>query len=146
MSPTTLGYQATPSQDGLAGSGTRVIVRVTGAPGAVQLMVPTLVNTSGGSGGVLRLITSDLSGAGAFATMGAASTQVAMTVDPSGVSYATYEVLKADPAALETVTIPVTPVYPAGGNWIIGNVTAGLARFDATPGASLIANVPRFAA
>jgi uncharacterized protein (TIGR03437 family) len=142
----TLLNQGNLSLAGLAGSGTRVLIRVSGAPPGVQLQIPTVVNLTGAGGGLLRLISTDLTGAGAFTPLGTASTQTNMTVDPSGVAYATYEVLSPNPAVLESAIIQITPVYPAGSsvNWLSGTVTVGLAPLDGTAGASLTANVPRF--
>ncbi len=137
------------SQAGLADSGTRLFIQVSGVPPGVQLMVPGAVHSSTANIpniGILRLIATDARGAGAFAPNGAALSVTPMSLDASGNAYATYEVLSTDPLQMETVSIPVLPVYPPNSSiaWLATQVTAGQAPLDPTSGPNASAPVPRF--
>ncbi len=139
------------SRAGLADSGTRLIVKVAGVPAGVQLVVPAAVHsgtTSNPSIGVLRLITADTNGVGPFAPNGIAFSLTPMSVDAAGNAYAVYEVLSTDPLSFESVTIPVTPVYPPNSSliWLSAQVSAGFAPLDSAGGPNLTSPVPRFSA
>ena len=136
---------------GLADSGTRLIVKVAGVPAGVQLLVPGAVHsstTTNPSLGVLRLITADGNGVGPFAPIGTAAGIAPMSIDSSGNPYAVYEVLSTDPQSFESVTIPVTPVYPPNSSliWLSAQVSAGQAPLDFSAGPSTTSPVPRFSA
>ena len=139
------------SRAGLADSGTRLIVKVAGVPAGVQLVVPGAVHsatTSNPSLGVLRLITADTNGVGPFAPNGTAFSVTPMSVDAAGNAYAVYEVLSTDALSFETVTIPVTPIYPPNSSliWLSAQVSAGFAPLDSAAGPNTTSPVPRFSA
>lgn len=147
-----LSSQGDLSKAGVADSGTRLIVKVANVPSGVQLMVPGSVRSGTSTNpnlGTLRLVTTDLNGGGAFLVDGISGGLVPMSLDVNGNAYATYEVLSTDPQQIETVSIPVAPLYPANNAallWSSTVVNAGLAPLDPTAGVSLTASIPRFAA
>jgi uncharacterized protein (TIGR03437 family) len=146
-----LSGQGDLSRAGLADNGTRLIVKVSGVPSGVQLQVPAAVRSGTSSNpsiGVLRLITADANGVGAFAPNGTAFSLTPMSVDTAGNAYAVYEVLSTDPLQFENVTVPVTPIYPANSSliWLSAQVSAGFAPLDPTAGPNVTSPVPRFAA
>jgi hypothetical protein len=117
---------------GSASAGTRIALTFTKVPGAGTVTVPSMVFLQhvGGpatNSGVMVLTTTDAAGAGPF-------TAGASTTIPDG-GTAVYEVLYADPFAIEAADIPVVVNHPGKGTL----VAVSFAPFysSGTPGARL---------
>jgi hypothetical protein len=135
-----------PNRDGSANAGTRIALTFTHTPGHASVTVPStvylhqvggpLVNT-----GVLVLTHANAEGAGAF--MAGAST----TIPEGGI--AVYEVLYADPFAIEFGDIPCVVNHPGSGTKVSVSFApfySGAGAGDATPTAAhpTPTAVPRF--
>ena len=133
-------------QDGIADSGTRIALTFPKTPGHATVTVPAVVNlqkvsSPGPSSGVLVLTSTDSAGAGPF------TPSASVTIPEGGT--AVYEVLFADPFAVEFADIPVTVNHPGKG----AQVSVTLAPFynttasnNATPTSTYPAPtaIPRF--
>jgi hypothetical protein len=113
---------------GSASAGTRIALTFTKVPGGATVTVPSMVFLRHVSGpptnsGVMVLTTTDAAGAGPF-------TAGASTTIPDG-GTAVYEVLYADPNAIEFADIPVVVNHPGKGT----QVAVSFAPFYSTPGA-----------
>jgi hypothetical protein len=131
---------------GSASAGTRLALTFTHVPGHATVTVPSMVFLRHVSGpptnsGVMVLTTTDAAGAGPF-------TAGASTTIPDG-GTAAYEVLYADPLAIEFADIPCVINHPGSGT----KVAVSFAPFYSTPGAAFAtptaahpspAAVPRF--
>lgn len=159
---------------GLADHGTRFIIRVTNLQAGVQLFATiyelgpiTGAGTTGAGTSTtsrVRLVTTDQNGAGAFAAASATSTAgsgnqsgttlvsglgIAPFSGSGTTQYAVYEVMFADPLALDTIDVGITAAYtsnttnniPALGT---SSVTANFAPLSTVTTASTSAPIPRF--
>ncbi len=94
---------------GLADHGTRLLARFTGVPKFVKLFAPAVI-TNGQL--VARMINVPASGAGNFVPKSANGFGLAqIAVNNAGDATVVYEVLRADPLAVETVAVPVYVAY-----------------------------------
>jgi uncharacterized protein (TIGR03437 family) len=123
---------------GLADTGTRLIMVFSGVPAGVQFVAGLTVPLGQGTG-VLKLVSTDGSGAGPFV----AATSGVLTPDANGAILAVYEVLSADSGTTERADIPFQVTYAPGSARLDSlTVTAGLAPTG--PGSGLTPAVPRF--
>jgi hypothetical protein len=129
---------------GIGDAGTRITVRFTGIPAGASVQVPTLVyifptypgdpTYANGSTGAMALTNTDSAGAGVY------SPGTAMLPG----NLAVYEVLWADPFAIEYAEIPYALI---GGSGATVQVTAGDAPFYSDSGSQQNSStypVPRF--
>jgi hypothetical protein len=94
------------------------------------------------SGGTVRLMNTDPTGAGSFSPAGTCCGAVALTPDASGSIRAVFEVLGADPASVESVDLPFFLNYAAGAPALTSlSINAGLAPQNSA-GADLISPLP----
>lgn len=128
---------------GLADSGTRLIARIGNIPAGVSLAAPltaNLVQSNNTVTGLVRLVNTDVNGAGPFSPSG--TTQIPIV---NGIATMVYEVLKADPNTLESVDIPITVSYGANAAaFPTATVTGALAALSTVGTADLTAPDPRF--
>jgi len=108
---------------GIADQGTRLALQVTSIPNGAVAMVPQIVYLSAfistgfltGTGnpvsGVMVLTNTDANGAGAYSPPSTPSSLNYQAIPASGL--VVYEVLFADPFALETATVPVVVAFPS---------------------------------
>jgi len=102
-------------QAGLADHGTRLLARFSGFPSGVTLTVPAFVNLYAGPNisGTAYYVQTDgygNSAPGPISTTGTAP--ITVTLDSTGAGWVTYEVVGNDFTAVESMTIPVSVVYP----------------------------------
>ena len=96
------------------------------------------------SGGILRLMNSDSTGAGTFSPAGTCCGAVALTPDSTGSIRAVFEVLSTDPTAIETVDLPFFVTSSSSAPVLTSlNLTVGLAPLNSS-GADLTSPLPRF--
>jgi hypothetical protein len=135
-----LGFQATQiEQAGVVNQGARIALTFAGLKGNHHVTVPQVVylhklGTPAVNSGVLVLTQTDVAGLGTFTPTTGAST-------PAG-NLAVYEVLWADPFAVEYADIPCT--YVGGGPAAKVNVSVGFAPFYPTSAAPANPPIPRF--
>jgi hypothetical protein len=115
--------------DGSASAGTRIALTFTHTPGHAGVTVPSMVylhrvGSPAVNSGVMVLTTTDAAGAGPF-------TAGASTTIPDG-GTAVYEILYADPFAIEFADIPCTANHPGNGT----KVAVSFAPFYSTAGAA----------
>jgi hypothetical protein len=115
--------------DGSASAGTRIALTFTHTPGHATVTVPPMVylhhvGSPAPNSGVMVLTSTDAAGAGPF-------TAPASTTIPEG-GTAVYEVLYADPFALEFADIACTVNHPGNGT----KVAVSFAPFYSTPDAA----------
>lgn len=134
---------------GVAHSGTRIVLRFSSIPAGASLFVPATVNLTnpltGLNSGVAVLVNTDANGGGAFA-----SAESGSLPSSGGTAAAVYEIVYADPFALERITVPVNVSYggdpasnlPTPG--VQGTMAAGFAPGSSVATASGTAPVPRF--
>lgn len=128
------------SAAGLADTGTRVYVQISNPGSGVAIATNSAATLS--SGGVVRLMTTDATGAGTFAPSGTCCGAVNLTPDSSGNVRAVFEVLAADPKTIESVDIPF--FVTAGATAVTSlNISAGLAPLNSS-GADFTSPLPRF--
>jgi len=133
---------------GLATQGTRLVARFTGVPAGVSLYVSTAALP--GTSATARLIAADASGAGPYsavaqtatATAGGASVGIAPITVANGIATATWEVLDANPVALDSLTFGAVVVAGQSG---VANVTGSLGPVSVAATADDVSPVPRFA-
>ncbi len=127
---------------GLADSGTRIYVQIAN-PGA-GITIATNAASTTTSGGVLRLINTDATGAGNFAPLGVCCGAVTLSPDTTGTIRAVFEVLSANPTSIESVDLPFF-VTSSAGNPVLTSLSlvAGLAPMNGA-GADLTSPLPRF--
>jgi hypothetical protein len=122
------------NQAGLATQGTRLIARFTNIPDGVSVFA----GLGDLTGTRAKLVATDANGGGPFS--------VATDSPPAqnGVVTAVWEVISADPFAIDTIDFLVTITYgPTSGSGT-GSVTAGFAPVTTITVASSSAPVPRF--
>lgn len=130
------------SSAGLADTGTRVIVQIS-SPGS-GITISANSGDSLTSGGILRLMNTDATGAGTFSPQGTCCGAVTLTPDASGSIRAVFEVLAADPTSIESVDLPFFVTYASGAPTLTSlSITAGLAPQNSS-GPDLTSPLPRF--
>jgi uncharacterized protein (TIGR03437 family) len=127
---------------GLADSGTRIYVQIDNPGAGITVSAGTLASTT--SGGAFRLMTTDATGAGSFAPSGTCCGTVALTPDAMGNLHAVFEVLSANPTAIESVDLPFFVASATGTPAVTTlSVLAGLAPLN-NSGADMTSPLPRF--
>ena len=103
---------------GIADQGTRLQVSISNIPTGAFVLVPEAIFLSNGvagfKSGVAMLVTTDASGAGAYAPVytGSSAAAAALTYTPIASSgMAVYEIIFADPFSLESMTVPTLVAY-----------------------------------
>jgi len=138
---------------GLADHGTRLMVRFAGVPAGAQVFVGLYERNATASTSRVRLISTDANGAGAFTAVAATSTSPfseAPVTLTTGAGVAVYEVMNADPLAVESIDIPISVAFtsnttnntPALGT---ATVTGSFAPLSTVTTQSATAPIPRFA-
>ena len=127
---------------GLADSGTRIYVQINNPGAGVTISANTGATST--SGGAVRLMTTDSTGAGTFAPAGVCCGAVTLAPDTTGTVRAVFEVLSADPKTVESVDLPFFVTYAAGTPVLTSlSVLTGLAPLNSS-GADLTSPLPRF--
>jgi len=134
-------------QAGLATQGTRLVARFNVPAGTSVYVTTAPLPNTGATSAVLT--TTDANGAGAFHAVAATGTVdvggTAVGIAPvslvNGAGTAAWEILDADPAALESYTFGIIVVSGQAGT---GGVIAGLGPISDTPVGYRVAPVPRF--
>jgi hypothetical protein len=143
----------------VATQGTRLMISFNSIANGAQIFVPVKINLvrpadGANSGGVAILTSTDANGAGGFTPVSATSTAgggIAPAAVLNGTATAVYEILAADPFAIERLTVPVAVAFvnaagtnlPAPG--VQSTVTAGFAPVSNIGTADASAPIPRFA-
>lgn len=152
---------------GLADHGTRLIARFNNVPAGVVLYAGLYANTASSDAvpttpssaqTLVRLVTTDLNGAGVFsptaATASTSSTPSGMAIAPitisGGTGVAVWEILRSDPLAVETVITNIYIAYAANTASNLpglgtATVNMGFAPQSTVGTASASASIPRFA-
>lgn len=123
------GVNTNIDSSGVASAGTRIALTFTHTPAHTTVTVPSIVflhrsSSPPGNSGVMVLTSTDAAGAGPF-------TAGASTTIPDG-GTAVYEVLYADPFAIEFADIPCTVNHPGNGT----KVAVSFAPFYSVPDAA----------
>ncbi len=130
------------SSAGLADSGTRVYLQISNPGSGITISANS--GDSLTSGGILRLMNADATGAGSFSPQGTCCGAVALTPDASGSIRAVFEVLGADSTSIESVDLPFFVTYASGAPTLTSlSITAGLAPQNSS-GPDLTSPLPRF--
>ena len=148
-------FTSTPTL-GLAGSGTRIVVKFRPLAAGTHLFVPTAITMTGNYGfgtpsGQAQLVQANESGVSSpgyqpiSATAMVGATPVAEVSYSGTTAYAVYEILYADPSVTETVAIPVAVAFT--GSPAVGEVSVlpSLAPISSAESSSSTAPLPRFA-
>ena len=138
---------------GLADHGTRLMARFNNVPAGVALYVGVYENGATDTTSRVRLVSTDSNGAGAFSAANATSTAgggIAPVTLSGGTGVAVYEVMRADPVAVETILVPFVVAFTANTASNLpglGTATVNLsfAPLSTVTTASASAPVPRFA-
>ena len=134
----------------MADQGTRIGLIFTGIPAGVELFTSQVVNlvfsgTTTPSGGVLRLVTPGTPlGGGPFVPAPGVSNIGAVTKLGLGIAVAYFEVLTADPFAIEAGDLPIYVAYTSASP-TISLVDGTYAPISLTNTASATEPIPRFA-
>jgi hypothetical protein len=138
------------NQAGLASQGTRLVARFSNVPAGVNLYVTTRALPNTGATSAV-LVAADGTGAGAYAAVaqtgtadaGGTTVGIAPVTISNGSGTATWEILDADPDALESYTFGLMLDGPgATGS---ATVVGGLGPISAVTVADATSPVPRFA-
>jgi hypothetical protein len=138
------------NQAGLASQGTRLVTRFSNVPAGVDLYVTTRALPGTGAASAF-LVAADSTGAGVHAAVaqtgtanaGATTVGIAPVTISNGSGTATWEILDADPAALESYTFGLMVDGPgATGS---ATVMGGLGPISTVAFADATSPVPRFA-
>ena len=133
---------------GLADSGTRFMARFAQVPPGVLLFSKVSATVSGGPD-VVRMVSTDVNGAGPYSPVVGNSFGIAPIPVVNGFATAVYEVVESDPNSFATVDIPIYVAYtsnvglnlPGPGT---ASVTLRYAPVSAIGDASGTESVPRF--
>lgn len=160
---TSISGRGNLAQAGLADFSTRLRVQFNNVNTGVSVFVPSAVilvrDTDGAPTGVLRLVTTDASGNGAFSAAGGSAslsgTPLAVTAPlvpvtiTANAGVAVYEVVFTDPSSIERANIPVTLAYTANTGQNLpalgqSTVNVSFAPISNVTTASSSAPIPRF--
>ena len=140
--PSIAGRGPNLASAGLADSGTRIYIQISN-PGA-GITISANSGDSLTSGGLLRLMNTDATGAGTFSPQGTCCGAVMLTPDASGSIRAVFEVLTADPTSIESVDLPFFVTYASGAPALTSlSINVGLAPLNSS-GSDLTSPLPRF--
>ena len=136
------------NEAGLATQGTRLVARFSNVPAGATLYVTTGALPNTGASSAL-LTTADASGAGPYTAaaqtgtvnVNGAAVGIAPVTLANGSGTATWEILDADPAVLESYTFGVVVVSAQSG---AATVVGGLGPISASSVADGVSPVPRF--
>jgi hypothetical protein len=145
--PETLGL----IRAGVADFGTRVLIRFGAVPNGAQILIPIQLNLTnaahpGSVTGFAVLIATDADGNGAYQPLpGNAAGLAEVSISRVGSGTAVYEILFADTAVNERITVPVLLGGTAGQSAQM-TASVGFAAVSTENRASATAPVPRFLA
>jgi hypothetical protein len=138
---------------GLADHGTRLMARFSNMPAGTSLFVGVYENGTTDASSRVRLVSTDANGAGTFSATTATSTAaggIAPVTLSGGAGTAVWEVMVADPVAVETILVPFAIAFTANTASNLpglGTATVNLsfAPLSTVTTASVSAPIPRFA-
>jgi hypothetical protein len=135
---------------GLADFGTRLMIRFASVPAGAQVFVGVYQNLTNATNSMVRLVSTDASGNGAFSAVTATSGVYAPVSITGGAGVAVYEVMTSSPLAVESVDVPVVIAYTANTTANspglgTATVTGSFAPLSTVTTQSISAPVPRFA-
>jgi hypothetical protein len=147
--PSTNGLSAA----GLADHGTRLMARFSNIPAGTSLFVGVYESGATDTTSRVRLVSTDANGAGTFSATVATSTAaggIAPVTLSGGAGTAVWEVMVADPVAVETILVPFAIAFTANTASNLpglGTATVNLsfAPLSTVTTASASAPIPRFA-
>ncbi|MBI1897947.1 MAG: hypothetical protein HYS04_15665, partial [Acidobacteria bacterium] len=145
-------------QPGLADQGTRLMLRFANVQAGVSLFVP-LTQVAGTGNLLVRLVTTDASGAGPYSPTASTTTgtlistsgvPVAPVTISGGTGVAVYEVVRSNTSIVERVDIPIVIAFKANTSANLpalgtSTVTGSFAPVSQVGTASETAAIPRFA-